>query len=471
MKEIKSSGATALRDLTRGPVQAHLLKLATPIAAGMVFQTLYYIVDLYFVARIGETAIAGVSEAGNIVYLVMALTQMTAVGTLALLSHAVGARDMARANLVFNQSAAIALGFALFTIAAGYSCMGFYMGAVGAGAQSIRAGIIYLSWYLPGLALQFVITAMGAALRATGVVRPGMIVQAVSLTLNIILAPILIGGWLTGHAFGVAGAGLASTAAVATGALLMAVYFVRYERAVTFSPALWRPDFAIWRKLVLIGFPAGGEIAFIFIYTAIVFALIRPFGDAAQAGFGLGTRLTQAIFMPGLAIAFAAAPIAGQNFGAGQAARVKATLRAALGYCTIVMLSLTLVCQIEPERLVRIFTAEPRVLTQGIVYLRIVSWNFVATGIVLSCSALFTALGNTWPALVSTSSRLLTFMLPAYIVSTLPQFRIEDIWYLSVATVALQAVTSLGLLAREFRLRLPQTEPDALAVLHVTEPS
>jgi len=332
------------------------------------------------------------------------------------------------------------------------------MNAVGADQATIRAGIIYLTWFLPGLALQFVMSAMATALRATGIAKPTMIVQAASVTLNIVLAPVLIAGWLTGHAMGVAGAGLASSIALAAGVALLGLYFLRLETYVGFVAAEWRPNLDILRRIFTIGLPAGGEIAFLFFYTAVIFALIRHFGDAAQAGFGVGSRLMQAIFMPGMAVAFAAAPIAGQNFGAGQALRVRATLRAAIVFCSAFMLLLTLVCQLRPDLLVRGFTQDAHVVAQGTLFLRIISWNFVATGIIYSCSALFQALGNTWPSLISTGSRLLTFILPAVWIATWPHFRIEELWYLSVASVALQATTSLYLVGREFRIRLPDQE-------------
>src|SRR5256885_17254651 len=98
-----------MRDLTTGPVDRHLLALATPIAAGMLFQTLYFLVDLYFVGRLGGAAIAGVGSAGNLTFLVMAMTQVLGVGTVALIAQAVGRKDQARANLVFNQSSVLAL--------------------------------------------------------------------------------------------------------------------------------------------------------------------------------------------------------------------------------------------------------------------------------------------------------------------------------------------------------------------------
>ena len=417
----------------------------------MIFQTLYYIVDLYFVSHLGEVAIAGVGAAGNIVFLVIALTQVINAGTMSLLSQAVGRKDHTSSNLIFNQSAALAGATALAVLVLGYPLSKAYMTAVGANQATTDAGTMYLACFLPGLALQFVLTAMGASLRATGLVKPSMIVQAVSVSLNIVLAPILIAGWFTGHPLGVAGAGYASSIAVTVGTLLMLAYFLRLQTYVRFVASEWRPRIAVWRRLLTIGLPAGGEFAFLFLYTAIIFALIRHFGDVAQAGFSIGNRLTQAIFLPGMAIAFAAGPLAGQNVGAGEVARVRATLRASVVFCSAVMLPLTLFCQLRPEWLVHVFTQDPAVVEQGRLFLRIISWNFVATGIIFSCSAIFQGLGNTVPSLISTGSRLVTFALPAAWMSTWPHFRIEDVWYLSVVTVTLQAATSLFLVQREFR--------------------
>ena len=90
----------------------------------------------------------------------------------------------------------------------------------------------------------------------------------------------------------------------------------------------------------------------------------------------------------------------------------------------------------------------------GATYLRVIAWNFLATGLIFSCSGMFQALGNTWPSLASSGARLLTFVLPAVLLSTRPHFTLMQVWYLSVASVTLQALTSLALLRREFQRRL-----------------
>ena len=98
-----------MRDLTQGSVTWHVLHLAVFMAVSMVFQTLYYLVDLYFVSRLGKEAIAGVGLAGNWMLIVLALTQMLGVGTTVLISHAAGRKDQPRAQMVFNQSFVLAL--------------------------------------------------------------------------------------------------------------------------------------------------------------------------------------------------------------------------------------------------------------------------------------------------------------------------------------------------------------------------
>ena len=250
-----------MHDLTEGPVSGHLMRLAVPLAAGMLFQTLYYLVDLYFVSQLGDAAIAGVSAAGNVQFIVMALTQILGVGTMALIAHAIGRKDRADANLIFNQSLVLAAVAAGATLLGGYALAGRYMGTLGANPATAAAGTEYLYWFLPGLALQFAMVTMGSALRGTGIVKPAMVVQVLTVLINAALAPILIAGWLTDAPLGVAGAGLATSIAIAIGVAIMAYYFVRLEKAVGFDPEMFRPRLETWKRILQIGLPPGGEFA------------------------------------------------------------------------------------------------------------------------------------------------------------------------------------------------------------------
>ena len=446
-----------MKDLTQGSIAGHLISMAVPTAAGMLFQTLYYFVDLYFVAGLGDAAVAGVSAAGNVMFIILALTQVLGVGSMALISHAVGRKDQEEANLVFNQSLLIAALCGAFSLIGGYALTEPYLRAVAADPATVEQGRAYLFWFLPGMALQFALVAMGSALRGTGIVKPTMIVQVATVLLNTALAPVLIAGWGTGYAMGVAGAGLASSIAVFGGVVMLWIYFGRLEKYVSFHPEQWQPRLAIWKRMLNIGLPAGGEFALMFMYIAVTYWAISRFGAAAQAGFGIGSRVMQGIFLPAMAIAFVVAPIAGQNYGARQMQRVRDTFRVAVTQCVGVMLVVMLVCQWKPEALIGIFSSEPEVIRVGSMFLHLISWNFVMSGVIFTCSGLFQALGNTIPALLSSGTRLVTYSVPVAWLVSQPSFQLEHVWYLSIAANVVQAIVSVVLLRRLMAERLGPT--------------
>jgi len=234
-----------MKDLTQGSIPRTILTMAAPVAAGMIFQTLYLLVDLYFVSALGDAAIAGVGAAGTLFFMVMALSQVLGVSSVALISQAVGRKDQDQANLVFNQSMVLAGLCAAITLICGYTLGDAYMSTIAAGdAQS--EGVTFLYWFLPGMAMQFALMGMGSALRATGIVKPTMVVQVLTIILNIILAPVLIAGWGPGPALGVMGAGLATSISTTVGVLLLIIYFIKLEKYVSFNFSLWKPQFPIW---------------------------------------------------------------------------------------------------------------------------------------------------------------------------------------------------------------------------------
>jgi putative MATE family efflux protein len=344
----------------------------------------------------------------------------------------------------------------------GYGYGPSYVRTLGADAATAAAGVTYLYWFLPSLALQFALVVMGSALRGTGIVQPTMVVQVLTVVLNAALAPVLIAGWGTGHPLGVAGAGLASSIAVAVGVVLLALYFHRLEKYVAYDPSAWRPQPATWGRLLRIGLPAGGEFALMFLFMAVMYWITGRFGAAAQAGYGIGSRLMQSMFLPAMAVSFATAPIVGQNFAARKFQRVRQTfsIAALIGSC--IMVSLTLFCQWRSEWLIHAFTNDKTAMAVGGQFLRVISWNFLASGLVFTCSAVFQGLGHTLPAVLSSASRLVSFVVPAMWLASLPHFQLIQLWYVSVASITLQAALSLWFVRGEFHRRLP-AEPASVA--------
>jgi putative MATE family efflux protein len=443
-----------MQDLTSGSITRHLLKTTSFMLVTMVFQTLYFLIDLYWVGRLGTSAVAGVAIAGNLTFIVLALTQMLGVGTTTVVSHAAGRKDRAQAQHLFNQSQVLAMVTGAVFLVVGLAGRTWYSRAMSADAETARQSAQYLLWFVPAMALQFALVAMGAALRATGNFKPGMLVSTVTVIINMVLAPFLIFGWGTGRPFGVAGAAMSSLIAIVIGIVWLATYFVSTDTYLHFAFHDWRPQLAQWKRMLAIGLPAGFEFGLMAVYQVLVYTVARPFGSAAQAGFGIGMRVIQAGFMPVVALGFAVAPVAGQNVGARLAGRVKATFKDAALLAVAVMLAFALLCQIAPEAMVRAFSKDEAVVAVATEYLRIISWNFVASGIVFVSSSMFQAMGNTIPSLLASVARITLIAVPVLFLARLPDFQLHWVWYLSAASVYVQLGVALLLLRREFSRRL-----------------
>src|SRR5437870_6422589 len=443
-----------MKDLTQGSVTRHLLHMSAFLAASMIVQTLYLLADLYWVGHLGKEAIAAVGVAGNITMIVLALTQMLGVGTTTLISQAAGRKDQPQAELVFNQSFVMSILIALALAVVGFILRPAYCNWLSADAATATLAKAYLLWFLPGLLLQFPLVALSSALRATGIIKPAVGFQVFSVLLNIVLAPLLIFGIGPWPRLGVTGAALATFISILVADVLIVIYFEKKYHYLRFRFPLFAPQTKIWGGMLRIGVPAGTEFVLLFVYIMLVYAIIRGFGPAAQAGFGIGARVMQALFLPVVALSFAASPVVGQNFGGRQADRVRNSVKSGLMLAAAVMLVLAVITEILPRTMIRFFSKDAAVIQFGSDYLRIVAFNFVAAGIVFTSSSMFQGLGNTMPPLMSSASRLILFALPALLLSQRPGFDIKFVWYLSVGSQTLQAGINLWLLRRELNKKL-----------------
>jgi len=443
-----------MQDLTTGPVTRHLLRTTSFMLVTMVFQTLYFLIDLYWVGRLGKEAVAGVGVAGNLTFVVLAISQMLGVGTTALVAHASGRKDQPQALHVFKQSQGLSMLVAAGFFVVFWSLRTRYARGLAADDAAARSALDYLRWYIPAMALQFGVVAMGAALRGTGNFRPGMIVGSATIVINILLAPVLIFGWGTGRAFGVAGAAMSTLVAVLVGTVWLLAYFLLEDSYLRITPGDWAPRLDTWRQVLRIGLPAGAEFLMMGVYMVIVYAVTRPFGSEAQAGFGIGQRIVQAGFMPVVALGFAVAPVAGQNVGAGLSHRVRATFRSAALMASGGMLLFAFISHLAPAAMVRVFSADPHVVEVGADYLRIISWTYVASGLIFISASMFQAMGNTLPSLAASLIRVLLVGAAAFALSRRPGFALWQLWYVAVMAAGVQLVVALGLLRREFGRRL-----------------
>lgn len=447
-----------MQDLTTGSITRHLLKTMSFMLLMMVFQTLYVLIDLYWVGRLGTAAVAAVGIAGNLMFMVLALTQMLSVGTTTVVSHAMGRRDPAAARLAFNQSLSLGalLGAVFLSLAMVLRVR--YATGQSAGADTAALAATYLLWFIPAMALQFPLVSMSAALRGVGNFKLGVAVGVATIVINIVVAPVLIFGWLGAPALGISGAAIASLLALVVGNAWLALHF-RKDKLLSFAKTDLSPRLGEWKRMLAIGLPSGFEFSMMALYLFIVYSVTKPFGAAAQAGFGIGMRVMQSGFMPVVALGMAVAPIAGQNFGAKLGDRVRHTFRDGALLAAVMMVLLFAICHLVPTVLIRGFTKDAGAIAVGEEYLRIISWSFFGSGVVFVTGSMFQAMGNTTPSVFMSLVRIVVVAIPVVVLSRAPGFHLTTIWQLSVMSIYAQLALAIVLLRREFRKRLNFSTP------------
>jgi putative MATE family efflux protein len=442
------------RDLTHDSITLHILAMAVPVAVGLLAQIAYQLVDLYFIARLGAATTAGVSAASNTWFIISALAQVLSTGCVFFIAHAAGRTDQAGANVAFNQALSLATITGVAFVALMYCFVPMYMRSVTADPEAVVAGIEFLHWVVPGFALMLPLAALSTGLRCIGIVKLPIAIYVLSVLLNIVLAPILIAGWGTGIALGAMGAGLATTLSLAFCSVALCMAIRRRGYFLNIQPSLMWPRFAQWRRMLALGWPAGGEFALMFLSSAMAYHAIRDLGADVQAGFGIGTRVLQATLLPAIAVAAAAGPIAGQNYGAGNSQRVKRTFQMVALIATVPMIGATILMQ-HPSPLLAVFGAGTSVNVAAAAFLQITSWTCIAQGLIYCCSTMFQGLGNTVPAFVGATTRFVSFLIPVIWLPLQPAFQAQHVWYAWTASVLLQAAVCLYLLHRELQEKLP----------------
>jgi Na+-driven multidrug efflux pump len=235
-------------------------------------------------------------------------------------------------------------------------------------------------------------------------------------------------------------------------------YFVTREKYLAFERSGMRPDFNLWREVFRIGLPAGAELAILGVYLIIVYGAIRHLGAAAQGGFAIGARIMQSLILPAVAVGMANAPIVGQNFSAKRAGRVRESFWAACAVASVVMVLLTILCQVRASALVSLFSGQDDVVAVAAGYLRLISLTFIATGLIFASTSVFQGLGNTRPPFLSSVIRLFAFSVPVLLL--LSRLTLQDIWIISAGSIWVQAVANLWFLRREFRIRVSTLAPE-----------
>ncbi|HIH96673.1 MAG TPA: MATE family efflux transporter [Thermoplasmata archaeon] len=410
------------RNLTVGSISKNIWFLAVPMILTSFLQDFFSIVDMFFVGRLGPSAIAAVSMGGVIIGIIMVAVMGISVGAIALVSRYIGRKDSDSANNVVMQSLLLALMFSLVVMILGYIFAEPLLRLLGAEKDVINLGSSYIKILALGSPTIFLTVMMFSSLRGAGDPISPMIVLVVSTLLNIILDPLLIFGIGFFPELGVAGSAVATV--IGRGAALPFIFWVLYSGRsnVRLRKSNLRPDTKTMGQIIKIGLFGSLEMIVMNITMLILMSTVAQYGTNVVAAYGIGMRLNMAVTIPIMGIGFAAATLVGQNLGALKVERSEKSGWLCALYAVIIMCVLSTFLFAFPEEIIGIFNrdGEIKVLRVGASFLRFVAPSLLFVGLGMTLGRSQNGAGDTQIPLLTSTITFLGLRIPlAFLLSSL----------------------------------------------------
>lgn len=383
------------KEFTSGSINRAIFLLAVPMILEMVMESLFAVVDIFFVSKLGKHAITAVGLTESVMTLVYTAAFGVSMAATALVARRTGEKDVDAASHTAMQSLYVALVLSVIISIAGVVYARDILSLMGASQEVIDNGHIYTRITLGGNLIVILLFLINGIFRGAGDAAIAMRSLWVANILNIALCPLLINGWGPIPAMGLKGAALATMIGRGIGVCYQLFYLFGGKGLIVIIRRHMQPDGAvIWRLLKI----AAGGTAQLLINTAswiFLARLIARFGEDAVAGYTVAIRIIMFTLLPASGMANAAAALVGQNLGAGLPERAEASVWRAAFFNMVFLGIVSVLFLLTARPIVMLFIQDATVVRYGVECLQLISigYIFYAYGMVLSQS--FNGAGDT----------------------------------------------------------------------------
>lgn len=432
------------------PVLPLLLSMSLPMVISMLVNSLYNIVDSFFVAKISEEAMTALSLVYPIQNFINALSIGFGVGINAVIAFYLGAQDRRNADKAATQGLLLAaVHGALMTVICIAVIPGFLEGFTSSQAVidlGVRYSMIAFSFSL----IVNISLAFEKFFQAVGRMKVTMAAMMCGCIANIILDPLMIFGIGPFPAMGIEGAALATGIGQT---LTLAIYlFICFMRplGLNIKGCYLKPDSKMILRLYSVGIPATLNLALPSILISALNGILAAYSEVYILVLGIYYKLQTFLYLPANGIVQGMRPLIGYNYGAGEHDRVKQIYRLVLIMCAMIMMLGTVICLLVPDLLMSLFTGTQETIEAGAAALRVISAGFIVSAVSVASSGALEGLGKGGPSLIISLCRYIAVILPAaFILSRL--FGPSGVWHSFWVTEAVTAVISLAVYKKAVR--------------------
>ena len=417
--------------LTEGSIVKALVRLSIPIVLSSVLQTMYQIIDTFWVGRLSADAVAAVSLTFPINFLLIALGGGLPIAGTVLIAQYKGRGDEKAMNHVAAQTFLMVFAIAIAMSVFGFAFSEQIMRVMGAGPEILADATLYMRITFLGFVFVFGYFVFESLMRGLGSVKAPMRIVFMTVILNAILDPLFIFGWGPVPAWGVSGAALATLCTQALATIVGFSILLRGKHGLHLRAADFRPDFPFMKKAFFIGFPSSVEMSARAFGSTIMTVLVAAFGTVTLAAFGIGIRVLIFVIIPAMGLSVATSALVGQNIGAGKMGRAIETNRVGSILSVIVLTIAGGLLFLVARPLTAAFMPEGGdAIDQGAQFIRIIAPTFGFIGWQMVLTGTLRGAGDTKAAMYLTiiSQYLIQFPL-AYVLAVTFDMGSVGIWW------------------------------------------
>ena len=385
LRDLRDALRGSAIDYTQGSLGRAILLLSIPMMLEMAMESLFAVVDVYFVSSLGASAVATVGLTESVLTLVYAVAIGLSMGTTALVARRIGEKNRVEAADAAVQAILVGAAASIPFSIAGIFFAKDILALMGADAWALEHGYRYTAWMLGGNVVIMLIFVINAIFRGAGDAAIAMRVLWVANAANIVLDPALIFGWGPLPALGVQGAGVATTIGRSIGVVMQLFILFRGAKHIRVLRSQVRLHGRVMGTLVRTSLGGIGQFIIATSSWVGLVRIVSVFGSEALAGYTIAVRIFIFTLMPSWGLSNAAATLVGQNLGAQQPDRAERSVWIT-GFLNMGFLAaVSLVYILGNELLMRIFTNDPAVVASGAACLRIVGYGYIffAWGLVM----------------------------------------------------------------------------------------
>jgi putative MATE family efflux protein len=430
-------------DYTSGPIGRAILLLSIPMVLEMAMESVFAVVDIFFVSRLGADAVAAVGLTESLLTVVYALAMGLGIGATALVARRIGEKDAEGAAHAAVQAILLAVAISAVLGVLGSLLARPLLVLMGASPQVIETGLGYARVMLGGEAAIIVLFVVNAIFRGAGDAAVAMRVLVLANCINIVLDPCLIFGLGPFPEMGVTGAAVATTIGRSTGALLALWMLARPGGRVPAAARHLRLDLRVMGQMLRL---SGSATVQMLVATASWTAMARilaVFGSPVLAGYTVAMRVIVFAILPSYGMSNAAATMVGQALGAGKPDRAEKAVWKACLYNLAFLGAVGVLFVLLAAPIVRLFSTDPEVVRHGAMALRVVALGFplYAFGMVLTQA--FNGAGDTWTPTWINLAVFWAFEIPlAYLLAHTAGFGPTGVFWAITLSFSLLAVVS-----------------------------